>query len=188
MNTVYLNDKKHYILQTYKKYFYVFSLFFFCGCGLVLCVNDAFLLCSYDGIKVHFELPFWCADSTGIILESFMSAFAADIFCIAIVFLFSFTAQKNIAVFLMLIYNGIKTGFGCMLLILCKNHSGDFPQASSIFAFFTFCAVINFVFCMLFYRFQNYNDSFIRRILYVGFVLLSIFIVRFTYCLIIYLI
>ena len=141
-------------------------------------MNDAFVLCSYDRIKLHFELPFWRADSFGIALESLMSACASDILCVAIVFLFSFATQKGIAVFLMLIYNGIKTGFCCTLLILCKNYSGDFPRASSLFAFFAFCAVINFVFCVLFYRFQNYNDSFSKRILYAGFILLLIFIIR----------
>ena len=185
---MFFSAKKQHILQTYKKYLYVFSIFFFCGCGLVICLNDTFILCSYDRIKVHFELPFWRADSFGIALESFISACATDIFCVAIVFLFSFAAQKDVAVFLMLIYNGIKTGFCSTLLILCKNYSGDFPRASSLFAFFAFCAVINFVFCVFFYRFQNYNDSFLKRILYAGFILLLIFLIRFTYCLVIYLI
>lgn len=182
------SDKKHQILQTYKKYLYVFLLFFLCGCGLVLCVNDAFLLCAYDRIKVHFELPFWRADSAGVIWESFMSACAFDILCVAIVLLFSFAVQKDIAVFLMLTYNGIKTGFCSTLLLLCKNHGGDFPRGSSLFAFFAFCAVINFAFCMLFYRFQNNNGSFTKRIFYAVFVLILIFIIRFTYCLVIYLI
>ena len=96
----------------------IFLASLFIGAFLPRFLSEDFLISQANTIALHFETPIAYSDNTpNILMNSIFKSALADIFCVFIIFIFSFSIHHSIISGIVLIYIGLRNG--CTATLVC---------------------------------------------------------------------
>ena len=153
-------DKK--LLLQYTLIFF-FSLFV--GFFLPRFLNEDLLLSMYHKIALHFEVPVYSVEKISDWLHVALKYSLADIICLSIIALFSFSLSSSIISAIVLIYIGLKNGCELSLVYLTYTSSIEyFPSLFEIGVFF----ILKILIIAFFIRYIIYASFFSENMHYVS--------------------
>ena len=150
------------IVKAYIKYFIVFAIFVVVGNVFACLVEEDTLPHLFNTISVHFEIPFYHRSGMLSILREILKISLLDIVSVVIVFIFSFSFFNSFVTFLVLIYNGLKTGASFFLCFKCRELLNGIPNMASVITYLIFSLIINAVLIIYSYHSSKYSRRLIE--------------------------
>jgi len=150
------------IFKAYIKYLMAFALFVILGNVFVCLVEEDTLPKLFNTISVHFEIPFYHSVGMLSILREIFKISLLDIVSVVIIFIFSFSFFNSLVTFLVLIYNGFKTGVSFFLCFKCRALLGGIPNMTSVITYFIFSLIINAILIIYSYHSSKYSRGLIE--------------------------